>query len=114
MHYSIVRGNLVYNPEGFNVWGSPDNEIYNNTIRNVSTAFYLSNPSSSNIGVTIGNKVYKNNVDNVEFGVESFDTEDNEFFNIYTDGDPHDMIQYLINTLKTVSSRWLPSRSTEF
>jgi parallel beta-helix repeat protein len=58
MHDSIVGdNNLVYNPEeGINVWGSPDNEIYNNTIHNVSIAFYLSNPSSSNIGVTTGNK----------------------------------------------------------
>jgi aldose sugar dehydrogenase len=59
----------------------------------VSTAFYLSNPFSSNIGVTTGNKVYKNIVENAEFGVASFDT----------DGGPNDIIQYLINTLKTVS-----------
>jgi hypothetical protein len=48
MHDSTVRdNNLVYNPEeGINnVWRSPDNEIYNNTICNVSIAFYLSNPS---------------------------------------------------------------------
>ena len=81
MHDSIVRdNNLVYNSEeAINVWGSPDNEIYNNTIRNVCTAFYLSNPFSSNIGVTTGNKVYKNIVENAEFGVASFDTEDNVF-----------------------------------
>jgi hypothetical protein len=78
MHDSIVRdNNLVYNPEeAINVWRSLDNEIYNNKIRNVSIAFYLSIPFSSNIGVTTGNKVYKNNAENAEFGVASFDTED--------------------------------------
>jgi hypothetical protein len=50
----------------------------------MSIAFYLSNPSSSNIGVTTGNKtkcVQERNVESAEFGVASFDTEDNVFRN---------------------------------
>jgi hypothetical protein len=82
MHDSIVRdNNLVYNPEeGINIWGCRTTKY-----TTIQYATCLSHSTFQILPLVISEllqetkSVYKNNVENAEFGVASFDTEDNVF-----------------------------------
>jgi poly(beta-D-mannuronate) C5 epimerase len=70
MHDSIVRNNTIYNSDkGIRITESPNNEVYDNIIFDVSDGFYLTNPSSGVDGHTTGNRIYNNTVRNAENGI---------------------------------------------
>jgi len=83
VHDSIVRNNLVYNSDkGINFNASPDNTIYNNTIRNVRLGFYLTRPADGSIAPTSGNRIYNNTIENTTIGAASnLDVHNNMFSN---------------------------------
>jgi parallel beta-helix repeat protein len=83
MHDSIVRNNLIYNSDrGISFNGSPDNEIYNNTIRNVTVGLHITQPIDDiSIGPSDGNKIYNNTFQNATIGAESLRDNDNTFSN---------------------------------
>jgi parallel beta-helix repeat protein len=70
MHDSIVRNNTIYNSDkGIRITESPNNEVYDNIIFDVSDGFYLTNPSMPGDGHTTGNRIYNNTVRNAENGI---------------------------------------------
>jgi mannuronan 5-epimerase len=83
VHNSIVRNNIVYNSEkGINFNASPDNEIFNNTIRNVTLGFYLTRPSDGSIASTSGNRIYNNTIENATVAVAAnLNTDNNTLSN---------------------------------
>jgi parallel beta-helix repeat protein len=63
MHDSIVRNNTIYNTDkGISITESPDNDVYDNIIFNVSIGFYFTNPRMPDDGFTTENRVYNNTI----------------------------------------------------
>jgi poly(beta-D-mannuronate) C5 epimerase len=83
VHNSTVSDNLVYNSDkGTNFNASPENEVYNNTIRNVTLGFYITQPEDGSIGHSTENEIYNNTVENAHTAVATnLDTVDNIFAN---------------------------------
>jgi mannuronan 5-epimerase len=95
VHNSTVRDNLVYNSDkGINFNTSPDNEVYNNTIRNVTLGFYITQPEDGSIGDSTGNKIYDNTIENTATAVATnLDTVDNIFANnTFLNNEFHDFL----------------------
>ncbi len=89
VHDSIARNNHVYNSStGVMVSESPNNQIYNNTIKGAtSQGIYLFNPEVPDDGVTEGNLIYNNTIIDSENGIVAARSHDNivqnaTFFNI--------------------------------
>jgi len=83
MHNSTLRNNLAYNSEkGINFNASPDNVVYNNTIRNVTLGFYITQPKDGSIADSTGNRIYNNTVEGAVIGAATnLNTDDNVFAN---------------------------------
>jgi parallel beta-helix repeat protein len=83
VHNSTVSDNLVYNSDkGINFNASPENEVYNNTIRNVTLGFYITQPEDGSIGHSTENEIYNNTVENAHTAAAAnLDTVDNIFAN---------------------------------
>lgn len=83
VHDSTVRSNIVYNSDkGINFNASPDNKVYNNTIRNVTVGFYITQPKDGSIAPSSGNRIYNNTVENAIIGAESnLNTDNNTLSN---------------------------------
>jgi hypothetical protein len=83
MHHSTVKDNLIYNSDkGINFNASPRNEIYNNTIRNVTVGFYLTQPSGGSVGESVRNVIHNNTVKSAVVGAATnLKADDNIFAN---------------------------------
>ena len=78
MHDSIVRNNTIYNSDkGIRITESPNNEVYDNIIFDVSDGFYLTNPSTPDDGHTTGNRIYNNTVINADNGIKVGNSDSN-------------------------------------
>jgi parallel beta-helix repeat protein len=77
-HDPIVRNNTISNSDrGIVITESPDNEVHNNVIYNVSNGILLVHPTSPDDGFTTGNRVYNNTVINADNGINVGNSNDN-------------------------------------
>lgn len=78
MHDSIVKNNQLSNVRtGISVTESSDNEIYGNTIHNVSRGIYFVNPSKPDEGVTQNNNAHDNDISKTTYGIIASRAKDN-------------------------------------
>jgi hypothetical protein len=78
-----VRNNLIYNSNreiSFN--DSPDNEVYNNTLQNVTIGIYITQPTDdTSVGPSNRNNIHNNTVENATIAAEAFRDNENTFSN---------------------------------